>query len=110
MVKEIYIENNKIHIDNAAVEIFGEDILILGNHQVKLFSGKLFDFHSEIIKNEIFKNIEKVELFVKIKDKFFYVNKTFILNNKELPLKNNYEKQIRNLLSQFNERIEDYIL
>ena len=109
MNKRIYIEENNIRVDNEYIEEFGEDILILGDHRIQLYSGNLLDFYSDSIREEILKDIKKLELFVKIKNKYFYVDKTFILEEKSMSKNVGYEQRIRKLIMQFDDRIEDYI-
>ena len=109
MNKRIYIEENNIRVDNEYIEEFGEDILILGDHRIQLYSGNLLDFYSDSIREEILKDIKKLELFVKIKNKYFYVDKTFILEEKSISKNIGYGQRIRKLIMQFDDRIEDYI-
>ena len=107
--KRIYIEKNNIRVDKEYIEKFGEDILILADHKIQLYSGNLMDFHSDSIKEELLKDIKKLELFVKIKNKYFYVDKTFILEDTAMPKEIGYEQQIKKLIMQLEDRIEDYI-
>ena len=111
MGNQVYICNQKIEINKKVLEKYGNKIYILADNDKKLYQGELQAYHPDNISNEILSKVMKIELFVEIKNRFYFVDKTFVLNT-EIEAENKVEekeKKISFLLQEFNRKIGDYV-
>ena len=106
----MYVYNHKVEINKNYLETIGENICILADNTKKLYLGNLHEYVPEIISEQAMEEIHKIEVFVEIKGRFYFVDKTFVSDSRMTDYTELKERRIMMMLEKFNSRIEDYII